>query len=272
MDIGTAKPTAVERAAVAHHGLDLVDPDEPFSAAQYQRAASAALEGIAERGRLALLVGGTGLYLRAIGHGLPLEASGSDPAVRAELERRLAHDGLPALVAELRDREPAAAERIDLANPRRVVRALERSLVTGSAIAPPPRGYPAPILWLGLRRGGAAATAAIEERARGQFSGGLLDEAADLRTRYPEDVPAFSAIGYREAFDVMAGRTDLETAITATVARTRAYAKRQRTWFRSQPGITWLDADDDPTSAALGLVTAFRGPSVEPLYAGRHDP
>ena len=131
------------------------------------------------------------------------------------------------------------------------MRALERSLVTGSAIAPPPRGYPAPILWLGLRRERIAAAIAIEERARGQFAGGLLDEAAGLRARYAEDLPAFSAIGYREAFDVVAGRADLETAIATTVARTRAYAKRQRTWFRSQPDITWLDADEDPASTAL---------------------
>jgi tRNA dimethylallyltransferase len=262
MDIGTAKPTAAERAAVPHHGLDLADPDEPFSAARYRTAALGALMGVAARGGLALLVGGTGLYLRAIGHGVPLDDTGFDPAIRAALEERLARDGLPALVGELRTREPTAAERIDLANPRRVVRALERSLVTGSAVPPAPRGYPGPVLWLGLRREGPRAAREIEARARGQFAGGLLDEAESLLGRYDVDLPAFSAIGYREAFDVLARRSDLEASIARTVARTRAYAKRQRTWFRAQPDIHWLDADDGPAARALDLIE--RSPRREP--------
>jgi tRNA dimethylallyltransferase len=272
MDIGTAKPTPAERAAIPHHGLDLVDPDEPFTAADYARKASSALHDIAERGGVALLVGGTGLYLRVLGHGVPLDATGADPAIRAELERRLARDGLPALVGELEARDPAAAEAIDLVNPRRVVRALERSLVTGSATAPPPRGYPAPILWLGLRRDPPRSTEVIAARARDQFANGLLDEAAALRERYDEGLPAFSAIGYREAFDVLAGRSDVETAIETAVGRTRAYAKRQRTWFRAQPDIAWLDADDAPDARARALVTAFLGRPVEAHYAGLHEP
>jgi tRNA dimethylallyltransferase len=271
MDIGTAKPSAAEQAEIAHHGLDLVDPDELFSVAGYRQAALAALEGIAARDRVALLVGGTGLYLRVIGHGVPVHEAGSDAAIRADLERRLAQDGLPALVAELRRREPEAADRIDLANPRRVVRALERSLVTGTALAPPPEGYPAPILWLGLRRAAAPAALVIEERVRHQFAGGLLDEAAALGAQYDEGLPAFSAIGYREAFDVIGGRADLETAIATTAARTRAYAKRQRSWFRSEPDISWLDADGDPARPALELVRAFLGRRGEPLYAGSHE-
>jgi tRNA dimethylallyltransferase len=243
MDIGTAKPTPDEREAVPHHGLDLADPDEDFTAADYRRHALDALAGIAQRRRVALLVGGTGLYLRTVAHGLPLEQSGHDADVRARLEGRLVAEGREALADELRRRAPEVAVLTDLANPRRVLRALERLETRGSAAPPVAEGYPAPVLWLGLRPDPAKNAAAIEARARDQFGSGLLDEAAALRARYKEDLRAFDAISYREAFDVLAGRTSLEEAIARDVARTRAYAKRQRTWFRSEPAIDWLDGD-----------------------------
>jgi tRNA dimethylallyltransferase len=134
MDIGTAKATAAEQAAVPHHGLDLADPDERFTAADYRRAALTALEAIATRGGIALLVGGTGLYLRAVARGLPLDGGDDDPAIRSSLETRLADGGLASLVAELRSRDPDGAERVDLQNPRRVVR---RSSGPSSAAAHP---------------------------------------------------------------------------------------------------------------------------------------
>jgi tRNA dimethylallyltransferase len=243
MDIGTAKPTPDERAVVPHHGLDLADPDEDFTAADYRRHALDALAGIAQRRRVALLVGGTGLYLRTIARGLPLEQAGHDPEVRARLEGRLAAEGREVLADELRRRAPDVAAVTDLANPRRVVRALERLETRGNAAPPVAEGYPAPVLWLGLRLAPAEHAAAIEARARHQFGSGMLDEAGTLRARYPEDLRAFDAIGYREAFDVLAGRASLEEAIARDVARTRAYAKRQRTWFRSERDIEWLDGD-----------------------------
>jgi len=269
LDIGTAKPGAAERAAVPHHGLDLVDPDEPFSAADYRRHALEALAGIAERGRLAMLVGGTGLYLRAMARGLPLERAGSDPDVRARLEVRLRDDGLAALVAELHRRDPAAARAIDLDNPRRVVRALERAIVTGRGTPPEPEGYPAPVRWIGLALDRARHRAAIESRAAGQFEGGLLEEAAGLRDRYRDDLPAFSAMGYREAFGVLAGQTDVATAVARTSVRTWAYARRQRTWFRSEPGIEWLDAGEGITRRTLGVLDPFLRGIGRPVYAGR---
>ncbi len=142
MDIATAKPSAAELQVAPHHCLDLVEPDAPFTAADYQRAALAALAGIAERGGIALLVGGTGLYLRAIARGYPLDEGSSDPLLRAELEARNADEGVEALGAELRQRDAAAADVVDLRNPRRVIRALERAILTGSALPPPPRGIP----------------------------------------------------------------------------------------------------------------------------------
>jgi tRNA dimethylallyltransferase len=254
MDIGTAKATPEQRAAVPHHGLDLIEPDQPFTVADFRRVALDALAGIAARGRVALLVGGTGLYLRAIARGLPLDAVGADAHVRAELEARLAREGLAVLVDELRERDPRIAVSVDLRNPRRVVRALERATVTGSATPPPPRGYPASFRVVGLTREPAEHRAAITSRAHEQFTAGLLEEARALRARYPESLPAFSAMGYREAFDVLAGRADLDAAVAADAARTWAYARRQRTWFRAEPDVHWLPAGEALVERAWAVV------------------
>jgi tRNA dimethylallyltransferase len=269
MDIGTAKPSAAERSAAAHHCLDLADPDERFSAADYQRAALAALRDIAARGGIAFLVGGTGLYLRAIARGFPLESGSTDPVLRATLEARHAADGLAPLTGELLERDPAAAGSLDLSNPRRVIRALERAILTGSAVPPAPLGYPAPVTWLGLRQETAAHRRAIESRVDAHFAGGLLDEAGRLRSLYPEDTPAFSAMGYHEAFDVLAGRIDVPTAKARDAQRTWAYARRQRTWFRSEPDITWLNAGKGSLEGASRLVMRFLGDIDRDQYAGR---
>ena len=257
MDIGTAKVSAADRTCVPHHGLDLVDPDEPFTAADFHAHAMASLRGIAERGGVAILVGGTGLYLRSVARGVPLEDSGHAPEVRADIEARLAASGLPALVEDLRAQAPGVASSIDLANPRRVVRALERVSVTGDRPPPPPRGYPAPSVWLGISIERAAHAAAIEERVEWQFANGLLNEAAALRACFPEDLRAFSAVGYREAFDVLAGRQSIGQAISTTIQRTNAYAKRQGTWFRSEPGVTWLEPGESLVEDAMASVAAI---------------
>ncbi len=257
MDIGTAKVTRSERRLVPHHGLDLVAPDEPFSVSQYRRHAMEALDGIASRGNRALLVGGTGLYIRAVARGVPYDEASHDPAVRAELERDLAARGAAAMAARLAATAPTLAAHTDLANPRRVVRALERALLVGDRLPPTPEGYPGPVLWIGLTVDHPVHREWIAHRAAGQFAGGLLGEAARLRSRYPADVPALSAIGYREAIDVLDGRRTMEAAITETVVRTRAYARRQRTWFRAEPGILWIAADRDPFPEALAIVERF---------------
>jgi tRNA dimethylallyltransferase len=254
MDIGTAKVGAAERARIPHHGLDLVDPDEPFTVGDFRGHALAALAGIAARGRIAVLAGGTGLYLRVVARDVPLEEARHDADLRADLETRLEREGLPALVAELRTVAPTVAALTDLANPRRVVRALERARLVGDLPPPRPRGYPAPVAWLGLSASPERHRRAIEARARAHLTGGLLDEASALRERFGPDCRAFSAMGYREAFDVLDGRCDLETAIATDAARTWAYAKRQRTWFRAEPGIEWLAPDGDAIGAACRIV------------------
>ncbi len=257
MDIGTAKVSRAERASVPHHGLDLVDPDEPFSVSLYQRHALDALAGIARRGRIALLVGGTGLYLRAVARGVPLWNAPHDPLLRAQLGAELAAEGLAALVARLGREAPSVAVRTDLANPRRVVRALERVAAEGDQLPPEPLGYPGPVLWLGLAVAHATHRTWIANRAAGQYAGGLIREASGLAARFDPALPALSAIGYREAVDVARGRRTAAEALAETIVRTRAYARRQRTWFRAEPGIRWVDAVQDPYPETLQAVRQF---------------
>lgn len=262
MDVGTAKPSATDRARAVHHCLDLVDPDEGFTAADFLAHARTALAAIARRGGVALLVGGTGLYLRAVARGLSLDETGRDAAARMEIEQRLVGEGLNVLVADLRIRAPQVAARTDLANPRRVVRALERTLVQGDVPPPPPAGYTGPLAFLGLDAPAAINDEWIAGRARGQFEGGLIEEAAALRESYGTAAPAFSAIGYREAFAVLDGSSTRDEALAATIRRTRQFARRQRTWFRRERDITWLDPRADPLPAALAAAHALLAPGV----------
>ena len=203
---------------------------------------------------MAILVGGTGLYLRAIARGFALEETGHDPQVRADLEQELVGEGLQVLVARLRSAAPTVAANTDLANPRRVVRALERARMHGDQPPPAPRGYPARQVWIGLQVEPATHAAWIADRARAQFAEGLLDEAAALKERFDPAERAFSAFGYQEAFGVLDGTVTTDAAIERTIARTQRFARRQRTWFRAEPDINWLDSSSDPFPAALDIT------------------
>ena len=247
LDIGTAKVTAAERVRVPHHGIDLVDPDQPYSVADFARHARAVLGGLGTRGAVAILVGGTGLYLRAVARGLDADALPSDPDVRARLEAQLEAEGLEPLVRRLTELAPTQAHRVDLRNPRRVVRALEIAELHGDAGPPEPLGYDGPVAWLGLSVEPAIHARWIAERARAQFDAGLIDEARTLRERFEPALPAFSAIGYREAWAVLDGELTREAAIELDAKRNVAFAKRQRTWFRSEPDIEWLPATGEAT-------------------------
>lgn len=262
LDIGTAKVPVAERADVPHHGLDLVDPDEAFSVAHFVRHAAGALEGIGERGGLAILVGGTGLYLRAVARGLDADALPSDRDTRAAVEGLLAREGLGTAVARLQRLAPKRAAHTDLANPRRVARALEIAELAGDAPPPAPRGYPGPVRWLGLHVHDAPHRSWIANRARAQFDAGLVEEAQRLRERYDPALPAFSAIGYREAWAILDGEIDRESAIERDAQRNVAFAKRQSTWFRSEPDIEWLTLPDvNPLPIALELARALPVPA-----------
>ncbi len=255
-DVATAKPTLAERRGVPHHGLDLADPDEPFSVADFAGHVEAVLPAIVARGGVALLVGGTGFWLRAIADGLALDELPWDPSVRAVLEADLADHGLGALVARLQATAPELAARVDLRNPRRVVRALEIATLQGDVPLPVPRGYGGPVLRLTLQvLDRDRHRAWIADRAAIQLDGGILVEAEALRARYPTSLPAFSAIGYREAWDLLDGRIDRAGYLAANVGRNVAYARRQRTWFRAAPADLALDAGD-PGAAGRAIERA----------------
>jgi tRNA dimethylallyltransferase len=260
MDIGTAKVSPEARGGIRHHGLDLVDPDEPFSVVDFVRHARGALESIASRRGIAILVGGTGLYLRAVARGLDADALPFDPLIRASIEEGLLRDGLAPAVERLTAIAPRLASRIDLANPRRVARALEIAELRGDALPPPPTGYAGPSTWLGLRLAPGEHRAWIARRAREQFDTGLIEEARALRERFDPALQAFSAIGYREAWAVIDGALARDAAIELDTTRSIQFAKRQATWFRSEPGIEWLDPTapqlERAVAAARGLLVA----------------
>jgi tRNA dimethylallyltransferase len=262
LDIGTAKATEIDRARVPHRGLDLVDPDRPFSVADFAAHAREVLAEHAVVNGVAILAGGTGLYLRAVGRGLDTAALPSDVDVRARLEAELEDVGLGPLAERLTTVAPSRAARVDLRNPRRVVRALEMAELSGDRPPPQPTGYPGPNVWLGLTVEPRPHAERIAARARGQFDAGLIEEARGLRERFDSSLPAFSAIGYREAWGVIDGEYSRDEAIEIDARRNVSFAKRQRTWFRAEPGITWLDATQElPTDAAHDLAREAIGRS-----------
>jgi tRNA dimethylallyltransferase len=256
MDIGTAKPTPAERAAVPHHLIDIADPDEEFSLARYQDLATAAIDEIAARGRLPLLVGGTGQYLAAVLQGWHIPRVAPQPELRAALEEEAAAHGALALHERLAQVDPAAAAAIAPANVRRVIRALEVYDLTGRPIseqqamqAPP---YRAHTLWLTLpatdlyRR--------IDARVDAMVAAGLLDEVRRLREQgYGWELPAMSGLGYREFRPYFEGETSLEAAVQGLKYNTHAFARRQPNWFRRLPALAQLPADT-PDLAAMALA------------------
>jgi len=237
MDIGTAKPTIEERARIPHHLVDIVDPGERYDVLRYQRDGRAVLAGIRARGRVALVVGGTGLYVRALLDGLELASLPHDPEVRARLE---SED--PATLHErLRAMDPNAASRVDPRNRRRLVRYLEVATIAGGPV-PRVRGAPLAALRIGLRPPREVLVAAIERRVRDMVAQGVLDEARSLVARGIDPrLPSMSAHGYVHWAALLRGEIDLETAIARTARDVRAYSRRQLTWFRRDAAIRWFD-------------------------------
>jgi tRNA dimethylallyltransferase len=250
MDIGTAKPDAAARAAVPHHLLDLVDPDASFTVADWMMRASRLVPEIWARGRLPLVLGGTGLYVSALVDGYQLGGAAPSPALRRELAAETEQVGLAPLAERLAQLDPAAAARTDLRNPRRVLRALERAIQAGGAVdEPAAEPWPGRLALIGVVRPRGVLVERIEARAAEMFAGGLLDEAARLRgAGYGPELPPLSGHGYREAFRVLAGEWNAERAVAETARHIRQYAKRQMTWFRRDRRIVWLDAGDRPTA------------------------
>ncbi|MEU5904833.1 tRNA (adenosine(37)-N6)-dimethylallyltransferase MiaA [Micromonospora sp. NPDC047467] len=258
MDIGTAKLTPAERDGVPHHLLDIWEVTEPASVAEYQRLARVAVDDILSRGRVPLLVGGSGLYVRAVLE--RFEFPGTDAALRERLERELAEVGPAPLYARLRAADPAAAESILPGNGRRIVRALEVIELTGApftASLPVPTPY-YPSVQLGVDLDTGLLDERIAVRVDRMWADGLVAETRELAGRgLAEGRTASRALGYQQVLRLLAGELTEAQAHDETVRATRRFVRRQRSWFRRDPRIQWLDSSaPDLIEAALRVVPA----------------
>ncbi|GAA0220731.1 tRNA (adenosine(37)-N6)-dimethylallyltransferase MiaA [Actinomadura nitritigenes] len=257
MDIGTAKLTPAEMRGVPHHLLDVWDVTETASVAEYQRLSADAIAGIRARGRVPVLVGGSGLYVRAALD--RLEFPGTDPAIRARLEGELEREGSAALHARLRERDPAAAEAILPSNGRRIVRALEVIEISGrpfTAILPEHIYRYGSVVQIGLGVPRETLDERIALRVRRMWDAGLVDEVRALEKRGLRDgLTAGRALGYAQVLRFLAGEWTEERAMEETIRTTRRFARRQESWFRRDPRVHWLPHDaPDLVDRALGLV------------------
>jgi tRNA dimethylallyltransferase len=259
MDIGTAKPDAAERAGVPHHLLDLWHVREPASVAEYRRLARAEIDRLRSAGIPPLLVGGSGLYLRAVLD--ELDFPGTDPAVRARLEAELADVGAPALHAHLARVDPEAAAAVLPSNGRRIVRALEVVELTGGpfrARLPEPRPhYPAVVL--GLDREPAELDERVALRVERMWARGFVAEVEALAAEGLREGPTASrALGYAQVLAQLGGELDADEARERTVRATRRFVRRQRSWFRRDPTVVWLDAARGDLLDAAAAAVADR--------------
>jgi len=253
MDIGTAKPSSSQLSQVPFHMFDLVEPSEDFSVSRFQGAASCALAGIEERGNRALLVGGTGLYVRAVVDGL--DVPGQWPTISAALDRQASTPGgLETLFRRLSELDPLAATRMEPTNRRRVVRALEVTLGSGrpfSSFGPGLTAYgPTRFVLLGVPYDPASSDARIELRLSSMLEAGLVDEVRRLSVAGMSRT-ARQALGYKELLAYVEGRSSLEDATGEVLRRTKRFARRQWAWFRRDPRIEWLDPGADYASQIL---------------------
>lgn len=259
MDIGTAKPSAEERAVCPHHLIDLISPEEAYSAARFVADARSAMAGIVERGRQPVLVGGTMLYYKALRDGLS-ELPEADPALRQAIEDEARRAGWPALHAQLAVLDPATAARLHPTDAQRIQRALEVVRLTGAPLAAayarrPDTALPCRLAAIGLAPSDRSwLHGRIARRFAAMLADGLVDELAALRRQYrlgPE-LPSVRCVGYRQVWDYLEGLTDLATARDRGIAATRQLAKRQLTWMRSLPELLVLDCLRPDLDAAVG--------------------
>lgn len=261
MDIGTATPTPEELAAVPHHLINILDPDQPFSLAEYQELAYRAIEDILARGRLPFLVGGTGQYVWAVLEGWQVPHVPPDPALRARLAERARIAGPLALHRELAAVDPVAAARIHPHNVRRVIRALEVYYHTGQPISAQqtarPPDYQTLIIGLTLPR--AELYRRIDQRFDEMVARGWVEEVRRLLERgYSPDLPSMTSLGYREIVRYLRGECTLDAALRRVKAQTHRFARQQYTWFRlDDPRIHWLTAGPEAEAQAEALIRDF---------------
>ncbi|HQV56995.1 MAG TPA: tRNA (adenosine(37)-N6)-dimethylallyltransferase MiaA [Ilumatobacteraceae bacterium] len=260
MDIGTAKPTPDDRRRVVHHCLDLAEPDETFTVAAFTRAATTAIDAIAARRHQAVLVAGTGLYLRAITD--PMEMPGQWPHLRAEMEQRCRERGPQAVYAELAVLDPIAASRIDACNVRRIVRAMEVIRGSGQLFSSFGDGIniypPTPYQQFGIRWPRPQLRARIATRVERMIEAGLVDEVTTLVATSQLSITARQALGYKEIIEHLEGRVSLDEAIAQITLRTQQFAVRQARWFGRDPRIRWIDidgaADHNPVDHVIAVL------------------
>ncbi|GEM_PF-21903 len=268
MDIGTAKPTPAERARVPHHLIDVADPDEVWSVARYQEAAYAAIDAIHARGKVPLLVGGTGQYVWAVVEGWQVPRVPPRPGLREALAHWGETIGAEALHRRLAALDPAAAARILPSNLRRTVRALEVIFSTGKRFSEQQGKQPPPynILILGLTRPRPELHARIDARIHAMLAAGWLEEVRRLlEAGYSPDLPAMSGIGYAELTACLQGTITLEEAVRRIQKRTRRFVRRQANWFKADdPRIHWFPAGESTPAALLPLIRPFLHPKACP--------
>jgi len=265
-DMGTAKPTPEEQAAAPHYLIDILDPDEPLSLAEFQEMAYAAIDRAHAEGKLPLLVGGTGQYVRAVVEGWGIPRVPPHPELRADLTGFAHVYGATALHAWLGAVDPAAAESIDYRNVRRVVRALEVYLVSGTPISVVQERTPPPydILQIGLTRPRESLYARIDERIDQMMRAGLLEEVRGLLARgYGWELPAMSSLGYRQFSAYLNGEATLDEAVQAIKRETRRFVRQQATWFREDdPSIRWFNLDETGYEEIREVVSRWLGGSA----------
>ncbi len=248
MDIGTAKVTPAERAEIPHHLIDIRNPDEIISLGEYKELADAAIADILARGRLPMLVGGTGQYVRAVIEGWQIPRVPPQPELRQELEELAARKGKEAVFARLRELDPASALVIDYRNLRRVIRAIEVTMVAGRPFSELQTKQPPPwrIVQIGLTRPREALYARADARIEAMFEAGWVEEVQALLARgYTPHLPSFASLGYREIAAYLVGDYDLAEAKRLIRRATRAFIRRQYNWFRlSNPAIHWFDLEE----------------------------
>jgi tRNA dimethylallyltransferase len=251
-NVGTNKPTAEELGGIPCHLIDVVEPGRAFTVADYQRLALAAISQVSSRSKLPILQGGTGLYVRALLDGWNLADAPPDPALRAQLERRMEEEGVDALLAELRRIDPAAADRTQR-NPRRIIRALEIHQVTGRP--PSDARQSTPPAWrnlvLGLDVPLGELDRRIEARIDRMIEDGLVDEVKQIRAHYPNADLRLLGHGYPEIAAHLDNQISLEQARTSTIRQVRQYARRQLTWFRADRRVRWIAPDANVAETAV---------------------
>jgi len=267
LDIGTAKPPRSDLQRIPHHFIDILEPDEDYSAGAYGRAARKIINDVIRAGRRVILVGGSGLYVKAVVDGL-FDGPSRDPGLRAQLEEEARERGADGLYERLCRLDPEAASTMDSSKVRRVIRALEVHAITGRPIselhAAQNSAAPFGVRQIGLRWTRKELYRRINERVEWMLDAGLLDEVRRLQTMgFDPTLNSLNTVGYREAFAHLAGKLTREEMVAAIQQNTRRFAKRQLTWFRADRRIVWKDvhSEEEITLVADGLAAEFANPN-----------